>query len=559
MLDVRGTRLSVETKTLTARFEAGCLVSLIRKSDGQEFLVEREAVAESPLELLYVDRSVSTLCGDPDDRVTCRQVNALAAEYRFEAWRGDGILSITEDTDTGDLLIEPSGYASRPGLRACRWNLAGIAHGLRLVAPFFQGVMLELDDPLVAGSHWAWPHSWEAGLVILQGIGGGFWVHCQDDRYRFKALQVGPDSEGPDRRLGFETEPPGPLDTTLAAGGLSWRLNVYEGDWRAPAARYRDWLRNAYQPRAKRPDWLDDIRFAVSWCPCDPEVLESLASLLKPARVLLHVPRWRSDPYDENYPTYRASDEGRRFIRAARSAGFRVMPHMNSIDMDPTHPTYAYVRDFQYREPISGSVQGWTWVEGEVRPVPESNAARLLHRDKKTMVKIHPGLAAWRSILTQNVAEAVEDLDLDAVFLDVTLCTWNTRNGIVEYQTTAEGMRRLVALTAGLGQGLVVGGEGRNEVIAQDLSFSQVHLFRSVQRCVDGLERTGGCPLNEFLFQGLCRSFGYSGLNGSTPESALRMSTHVSQGAIPTVTIRSAEELTSANEAVAEMIDLARE
>jgi len=557
MQSVEGDRLTVETVTLKARFEAGRLLSLARKSDGHEFIVKSEALEKPALELLYPNHGVSPLSGAPGDRATCRRLNALSAEYRFEAWHGDGVLTISEDPDTGDLVIEPSGYASRPGLRACRWNLAGIAPGLKLVAPFFQGVMLELEDPLIAGSRWAWPHSWEAGLAILQGGDGGLWIHCRDDRYCFKALHVGGDS-GAERRLGFETEPAGPLDRNLAAGGLAWRLNVYHGDWRVPASQYRDWLRTACQPCSPRPDWLEDVRFAVSWCPCDAGILEALAARLDPHTVLLHVPRWRTDPYDENYPTYRASAEGRQFIQRAQSAGFRVMPHMNSVDMDPTHPAYAYVRDFQYREPVSKAVQGWTWVQGASLAVPESNAARLRHRDKKTMVKIHPGLAMWRSILTENVAAAAEDLSLDAVFLDVTLCIWNTDTGIVEYQTTPEGMRRLIAATAALGQGLVVGGEGRNEVIARDLSFAQVHLFRSWQSSLEGLERTGGCPLNEFLFAGLCRSFGYSRLDGSTPDSALRMRTHVSLGAIPTVTIRSAQELAEPNEAVAEMLALAR-
>jgi len=557
MLKVDGDSLTVETKTLRARFQGGALVSLVRISDGREFLDGAEARSKPALELVYPGRGAPALSGAPGDRVGCWRLNALSAEYRFEGWYGDGVLGVSEDPKTGDLVVEPSGYASRPGLQACRWNVAGIAPGLKLVAPFFQGVKLDLEDPLIAGSRWPWPHSWEAGLAILQGDAGGFWVHCRDDRYRFKALQVGPDSLGGQRRLGFETEAAGPLDRNLAAGGLAWRLNVYEGDWRIPAGLYRDWLRRAYAPRSPRPDWLEEVRFAVSWCPCDAGLPEALSSRIDPSKVLLHVPRWRTDPYDENYPTFRASDEGRRFIEQARAAGFRVMPHMNSVDMDPTHPACPYVRDFQYRDAVSKAVQGWTWVDGKVLPVPESNAARLRHRDTKTMVKIHPGLAMWRSILAENVAEAARDLGLDAVFLDVTLCTWNTDNAVVEYETTPEGMRRLIAIAAGLGDGLVVGGEGRNEVIAQELSFAQVHLFRSWQQSLEGLERTGGCPLNEFLFEGLCRSFGYSRLDGSTVDSALRMRTHVSLGAIPTVTVRSARELAEPNEGVAEMLDLA--
>ena len=92
----------------------------------------------------------------------------------------------------------------------------------------------------------------------------------------------------------------------------------------------------------------------------------------------------------------------------------------------------------------------------------------------------------------------------------------------------------------------------------QELSCAQAHLFRSHQSNIEGLERTGGCALGEFMFGGLCRSFGYSRLNGKTPESALRMRTHVSLGAVPTVTVRSAAEIEGPNEAVEEMLALAR-
>jgi hypothetical protein len=276
--------------------------------------------------------------------------------------------------------------------------------------------------------------------------------------------------------------------------------------------------------------------------------------------VLIHLPNWRTDPYDENYPTYEPSPEGRAFVETAQHAGFRVMPHFNSIDMDPTHPVYALVRDFQYRALESKRVEGWTWVNGAVKPVPESNAARLKHRNKKTMVKIHPGLSAWRSLLAENVQRAAETLSLDLAFLDVTLCSWNLHNCLVENTTSTEGMKRLIEEVGQLNGGLVVGGEGRNEITALGEGFAQVHLFRGWQRSIEGFERleqTGLCPLNEFLFGEWCRSFGYSGLSGRTPEELHRMRAHVKLGAIPTLTIGSAEDLTHPNDAVREMLDLA--
>jgi hypothetical protein len=110
---------------------------------------------------------------------------------------------------------------------------------------------------------------------------------------------------------------------------------------------------------------------------------------------------------------------------------------------------------------------------------------------------------------------------------------------------------------ASLGDGLVVGGEGLNEITMQGLSFAQAHLFKSWQTSIDGLERTGGCNLNDVLFGKLCQTIGYSGLSGHNSDQALRMKMHIEHGAIPTVTIRSAKEIESPNPAVKQMLDLA--
>ncbi len=555
MLTVDGNRVQIETRTLTATFELGLLTALARKSDGRVF-IRADAAGKAPLQLLYAGQEVVALGAESGDRITCLPVSNQRAEYRIESWNGDGVISVSEDVETGDLVVEPSGFASRPGLRACRWTLSGIGSDLKLAAPLWQGVRLALADPILHDRHFPWPFEWQAGLAILDGDAGGFWVHCQDSCYRYKALHVGSPADA--NCLSLDTESYGPLDLSLGSGGLAWRINVHEGDWRTPAAQYRDWLARTYRPeRTPRPDWLAELRFAISWCPCDPGILDALAGRLDPKTVLLHIPNWRTDGYDQNYPTFVASEQGRAFIDKAQAMGFRAMPHMNAIDMDPTHPAYTYLRDFQYREVESRRLQGWTWADGRVKPLQESNTARLRHQDKNTMVKIHPGLSLWRSILTEHVRAATEALTLQLAFLDVTLCTWNLHNCLVENMTPTEGMQRLIAEVAGIGGGLYVGGEGRNETTMTGQSFSQVHLFRSSGRSIDGLERTGGCPLNEFLFGRWSRSFGYSSLGGHTDDEHMRMQLHVSLGAIPTVTVESAAEIERPNPAVEEMIRLA--
>jgi len=558
-IQVRDGILYIDTPTQTAVMEKGILTSLKSKQTGEVFIRKTDASGPA-LQLLY--RGGETVSVD-ESKFGVTETHALSnhrAEMVFHSWDADGVLTVSVEPETGDILVEPAAYSSRSGVLACRWNLPGLRSDLKLVAPFFQGVKLPLDDPLIKDSHWEWPFSWEAGLAILQAGQGGFWVHTQDNRYRYKALRVGVANDA--MRLGFDTQAYGPIDENLSAGGLTWRINVFGGDWHEPAERYRRWLWQAYDletEHARRAPWVRDVRFAVSWCPTDEAILDALAEELNPKTVLLHIPNWRTDPYDENYPTYAPNDKARAFVKKGRTLGFHMMPHFNAVDMDPSNSAYAYVRDFQYRGLERHDLRGWSWYQGRGLGVPESNAALLANRDKKVMVKVHPGLSMWRSILGRAILAATDDLATDAAFIDVTLVSHNLHNCFVEATTPTEGMHKLIGHIAGLGRGLVVAGEGLNEITMQGQSFAQAHLFKSWHQSIDGLERTGGCDLNAFLFEGLCRTFGYANLGGQDADQERRMQMHLEHGAIPTVTIHSAREILSPNAAVRRMLARARE
>ena len=558
-IQVRDGILYIDTPTQTAVMEKGILTSLKSKQTGEVFIRGADVASCPALQLIYREGETVSVDGSKFGTIQTQALSDHRAEVIFHSWDADGVLNVSVEPQTGDILAEPAAYSSRSGVLACRWNLAGLRSDLKLIAPFFQGVKLPLDDSLIKDSHWEWPFAWEAGLAILQADQGGFWVHTQDNRYRYKAMHVGTAKDA--RRLGFDTQAYGPIDNNLSAGGLTWRINVFGKDWHEPAERYRQWLWQAYDlkaEQARRAPWVGGVRLAVSWCPTDEAVLDALAEKRDPKTVLLHIPNWRTDPYDENYPAYVASDKAKAFIGKGRTLGFHMMPHFNSIDMDPSHPAYAYVRDFQYRGIERHDLRGWSWYQGRGLGVPESNAARLANRDKKVMIKVHPGLSMWRSILGRAILEATRDLAVDTTFLDVTLVTHNLHNCFVEAVTPTEGMHKLIQHVAALGQGLVVGGEGLNEITMQGQSFGQAHLFKSWHQSIDGLERTGGCDLNAFLFDGLCRTFGYANLGGQNADQELRMRMHLEHGAIPTVTIRSAREIVSPNTAVRQMLDRAK-
>ncbi len=555
MVSVSTNTITVTTRTVTAVFTNGFLTSL-RGADGAEQIAAFDTTG-SPLQLLYPGHANVDVLGKLAASFTTHRVNDQTAQFRFHGWNADGVLTIGEDPATGDVLVEPAAYASRPGALACRWLMPGIAADTPVVAPFFQGVRLRYDDPLLRGRRWTWPMFWEAALLIFDRPGVGFWVHCEDTQYRYKAVEF------TDAGVAFDTEAYGPLDGSLGSGGLVFRINVCAGGWQAPAARYRDWLWQAYglaAQEAVRKDWLRDLRLAVSWYGGDLDLLDALAEQIDPSKVLLHFSNWRTDAYDENYPTYEPSPNARAVMAKGQAMGFHLSPHANSVDMDPTHPTYAFLRDFQYRDVITRGLHGWAWdpEAGAILGVPASNHNLLENRHRKVMIKVHPGLTMWRSLLGERILQAAEQVATDTMFIDVTLCSGNLHNCLVENTTATEGMNKLIREVAALGRGLAVGGEGLNEITMQGLSFAQAHLFCSWHATADGLDRTGGCPLNEFLFGRLCRTIGYSRLSGANEDEELRLRIHVEHGAIPTITVRDADAIRQPNRGVQQMLDLAR-
>lgn len=546
MIKVNENVIQVSTITLDATLKSGVLVSLRDKS-GREYL-QAQAEESPALEILYRGKETVSVTKTKQGTISCYALSDTCAEIRYDALEGNGVLTITEDEATGDLCIEPEVTSARRGVLAARYSIAGISKELRMMAPFYQGIDMDPNDELLVERKWIWPHMWEAGLVIFHDGNEGFWVHCEDNEYRSKALYVAGDNT-----VAFDTEAWGPVDQSLSAGGIVWRINVFQGGWKVPAARYRDWLWTAYnlsKEEKKRFDWTKDIRLALSWCPTDKALIDDLAKKVDPKTVLLHLPWWRDKIYDQCYPDFTPSVAFKEFLKYAKKLGFRCMPHANSIDMDPSMPEYRYVSDFKYRDIENEAFMGWSLIG-----MPASNKSLVENRDHNVMVKIHPGLAMWRSLVAENIDKALSQLEYntDGIFLDVTLCMYNLANSLVDNTTTMQGMQRLIEHVGQIHGGMAVGGEGLNEITMQKLSIGQVHLF-DYNLNGEPLERTGKCDLNAFLFGRLCRTIGYSGLSGKNSDEMIRARVHEEHGTIPTIVIGSPDEILNPNPEIARIL-----
>ena len=548
MVSVKDNIISISTATLDAVMINGALVKLTDKS-GRVYIDADESQAEV-IRIVYRNGETVPVKTTPKGKIYTIPISDTCAVIRYDAWDGNGSITVTEDRETGDLCIEPEVTSARYGVLACRYYLDGITKGHRIVAPIFQGINMELDDKLIHERKWGWPHGWEAQLVILQNAGCGFWVHCEDDKYHCKSLTTGACKSA--SGLSFDSETWGPVERSLSAGGVTWRINVYDGDWQVPAERYRQWLWKTYDLAAeekKRKSWVNDVKLGVSWCPSDKAVIDELKNKVDPKKVLLHLPNWRINGYDQCYPDFTPRENFIEFLEYAAALGFHCMPHSNSVDMDPSMPEYKYLCDFKYRSVDGGRFLGWGWENGHAIGVPSSNKALDESRDKLVMVKIHPGLQLWRTLLAEKIKAALDALKnkTDIIFIDVTLCSYNLDNCLVDNITSIEGMKLLINQVGMINGGIAVGGEGLNEITMQNQSFAQAHLFDSHQATAPDLARCGGCDLNTFLFGRLCRTIGYSSLSGKDEMQVLREKIHEEHGAIPTITIGGAKEIAEPN------------
>lgn len=557
-ITIENKTITIATSRLTAVFDGPDLVEL-RNPQGQ-LLAGRGDTPLPALALRFTQGETTPLCVSPYHEVTVVKLGARVAQVHVADENGDACLRLMVD-DHDRLVVEPSAHTIRRNLCAVVWTLPGVAADLKLVAPFYQGCRQELTHPLVAGEHWDWPHRWEAGFVILQGRDGGFSVSHFEPQPRPKAVSVGKDERA--HSLSFHSEVHGPAHDSVAAGSIAWVIDTHQGDWQVPAGVYRDWLHRmagADELRRRRPEWVAGIRLALQWTGNNLDVLDAVARVIAPARVLIHQSAWRADPYDVNYPEYTAAPAGQAFLDKARAMGFRVMPHCNYFAIDPNHPAFARLTDFVARQFGTQRLLAWRWKDGKCPAPPQGFGTLANLRDEKLMYYLHAGASAWRRLLAEKIAAAVATHQLTAIFVDQTLCTWNLDNALVENLTMAEGAVAVTRELSELDGPLAVGGEGLNEMTMRYQSFAQAHLFHSFHQNSPHLAELDPVPVGDFLYGDLCKTMAYVNIDGETPETRLRLEMHERLGALPSLSqLSRPEQVLQPNDAVRRALERANQ
>jgi hypothetical protein len=488
--------LTVETPAFRAAFADGQLSRLV---DAAGNVLVEPGGKPSPITMHYA-AGPRTGRATGGRTVIQRGQSAKGAYSQFAELADAGAEnSYGVDAAAGDLTLTQHGRSTSPGMWGVSWSIGQIPSQYAIIIPGHSGTRLDQHSP--GDRHtFDFPMSWEAQLVIVEGPGRGFYVWSDDTAGRYKRLVV-------ERRAGgwvltLITMADAPFDRRTECRSAPWRLNVYQGDWRVPARRYRQWMQTHYQAaplERQRPTWVSQIRACVIMG-LEPKILESLVGRFDPPQTLLYLPSWRAAGYDRDYPDYDAVlPEFESFLARARQLGFRVMVHTNYFGVDPLHADYTRFERFQVRSPWGTHERQW-WLWERADPV-----IRFAY--------INPALRAWREHFVKAMVRLCRRFPIDALHLDQTLCIYNDHNGRIDGMSMLEGNLALHReLRAALPE-VALSGEGLNEVTCCQEAFAQRHAWGLNHAEGDWDKARLRCahPISSFLFLPYTRIYGYLG------------------------------------------------
>ncbi|MDO8587479.1 MAG: DUF6259 domain-containing protein [Armatimonadota bacterium] len=528
-IEVNGDKLVVATQRVSAVFRGGDLVRLTDLSLGARYCGLFQGAA-TLLDLRMLSQ--------PETGLRCtgwRRISPSSASACFKDETRSVEMTVSACEETQEIVVRLSGSTTSPGVTGAMWGIRGLdlSKG-RLVVPAYGGSRADKDSGFAAVTI-DYPQDWEAQLAIWEGKGGGFAVYSTDERMRFKKLRLDRDGRSLDAR--FETEAVAPWPPATTVPELEWRIRAFKGDWREPAAYYRERLRSGYWPveTDAAKSWASDIRTVITLHRLDTVILDQLARKLDPRKTLIYLPSWRKDGYDVNYPDYTPRDGARQFTEFARSLGFRVMLHTDLPGVSPGNPAYASVKQYQVKDARTLDLVGWYW--GKPETVPDRFAF------------INPAAREFRSLFVESLRPAVRELNPDAIHLDVSCPAWNDGGGLVQGRNYLEGEVELHRQLARAYPNLVFGGESLHELLAPYERFAQRWIIGALQPH----------PVSDFLFGERVAFYGYLGQPGPEDPAYLNyFRRYENQGVTPTLAVWGLDDLNESSPGVRRSLKWAR-
>ncbi len=363
-----------------------------------------------------------------NDPQTGTQVGTISAS--------DGVHTVTvlvgEDQATQEIFVRVQGTSTQQGVQSVIWGIQGFDPALgKLVLPAEAGITFDASaQPSVVVEQY--PTHWEAQFAIYEAAAGSFMVYAPESNPHFKRLWASRQFGTLD--LGLEVFARAPYSSATAVPLVEWRLKSFAGNWKPAADYYRNWSSSQWPVRSfdSRREWTKQIRGVVTIINPDPSYLNPLAARLDPTKTLLYLINWRQDTYDVNYPDYTPGPNTAAFVKQAQAMGFRIMLHANALGVATYNPAYQTVSQYQIRDPDSGNPIFWpTGLWPGVEPPPGF---------LPSFAFISPCAPEFRALIREALRPAIDALQPDAIHLDAGGVLLNDANGLLNGETTIQGM-----------------------------------------------------------------------------------------------------------------------
>ncbi len=428
----------------------------------------------------------------------------------------DGIRFIVTDATgkyTLTVTVVEAGGEIRFGLRAVAplpvWMVEWQISGLRLkevIVPALGGQSISDQMPDGNTLSYKYPFWWNARFVIGRMEKGGIWFHRKHTGPDFVLLRVKKESNG--FAITCSAEAAAPVRSTSLE--TEWSVDAFEGSWKVPVGRYRQWMEEAYRLKPlsanrRAPAWLENISFVLElWGmrkdrPQPHHTFDEMkrritewARLYPPGKTLLYLPGYANQGIDSKAPNYDPSPflgGERKFgelVARAHALGYRVMIHTNVLAMTFSHPLYRKFKKHQVDDPFGRPMTWGLDMDGDWLAEPY-------------FAYINPGAKEWGRLMTGILGKLIRKYRLDAVFLDQTLLAFNNSRG----PDFLGGMREHVGRLHRAFPDVLFAGEGLHEQIVSQLPMAQIHGIDSITE-VHGLEGAASWrrihPVSVFLF-----------------------------------------------------------
>lgn len=408
------------------------------------------------------------------------------------------LLHAESDADGGDLVVTQEAETDKPGLKGAEWAIAFIPLDYNILIPGGNGEIMTRNSPYKQRS-FNYLLGWDAQLLVIEGKGHGFYLWCDDTDARPKSVSIARTDAG--WRIVCRTVNLAPWDNLRKLEwACHWRVNVYEGDWRVPARRYRTWAEQAFHPvplKDQNPAWVKDIHGFVYLFRQNIPILEELARQFDPKQTLIFLSHWRQPDFDRDFPNYdHPREDLAPFMKRAHELGFRVMLYTNFWAISPGNIFEKEMLPYQVRDENG-------------KPMFYRN---LLHTPPVINAYINPASKKWREMFVAMCKRMIDITGADAIHLDQDFHSHNDYNGLIDGMTLNQGVLALHReLREALPQ-IPLGGEGLNELTYRYLAFAQRHVWSAMEGTIDRAALGVGHPIASYLEAPYVRLYGWLGL-----------------------------------------------